>query len=65
MSAPALVAPRSLRRRRRSDRAAYGFVAPNLALLALFVLVPLLGTLVLSPERTNGFFGGAFIELGN
>lgn len=53
------------RRARRSERAAYGFVAPNMLLLALFVLVPLVGTVVLSAQRTNGFGSGTFTGLGN
>lgn len=57
--------PTRRRRGARSDRAAYGFVAPNMLLLALFVLVPLVGTFVLSAERTNGFGSGTFIGLGN
>lgn len=48
-----------------SDRAAYGFVAPNMLLLGLFVLVPLVGTVVLSAQRTNGFGSGTFTGLGN
>ncbi|GAA2751709.1 carbohydrate ABC transporter permease [Amnibacterium kyonggiense] len=53
------------RRRHRGDAAAYGFIAPNLGLLALFVVVPLVGTLVLSLQRTNGFGGGVFVGLEN
>lgn len=53
------------RRRRRSDAAAYGFVAPNMVVLGLFVLVPLVGTLLLSVQQTNGFGAGRFVGLGN
>jgi multiple sugar transport system permease protein len=67
MTAPALplrTGP-ARRRRPRSDRVAYGFVAPNLILLAVFVLLPLVGTFVLSAQRTNGFGSGTFVGLGN
>lgn len=52
-------------RRSRTDRVAYLFIAPNLGLLALFVLLPLVGAMVLSLQRTNGFGSGEFIGAGN
>ena len=57
--------PRRPRQGRREAAVAYGFVAPNLLMLGLFVLVPLAGTLLLSLQRTNGFGGGTFVALGN
>ena len=65
MTAPALPLRIRPARRPRSDRVAYGFVAPNLILLAVFVLLPLVGTFVLSAQRTNGFGSGVFVGLGN
>jgi multiple sugar transport system permease protein len=49
-------------RRRRSGEAlaGYAFIAPNYALLGLFVLVPLVGAAVLSLQRTDGFGDGVF-----
>lgn len=44
---------------------AYSFLAPNLALLGLFVLLPLGWALVISLQRTNGFGEGEFVGLGN
>ncbi len=60
---PELAAAR--RRPRGETLAAYGLLAPNYALLAVFVLVPLGGALVVSLQRTNGFGDGRFIGLGN
>lgn len=57
--------PRPGRRGPRQDGAAYWFVAPNLGVLVLFVLVPLVGTLLLSTQATNGFGAGRFVALGN
>ncbi|MGI8458567.1 MAG: carbohydrate ABC transporter permease [Propionibacteriaceae bacterium] len=54
------------RRRRRGDAAVgYAFVAPNAVLLGLFVLLPLVGALVISFQRTNGFGAGSFVGLAN
>jgi len=51
---------------RNDDRlAGYAFVAPTMALLGLFVLLPLVGALVISFERTNGFGAGHFAGLAN
>ncbi|MBI5160596.1 MAG: sugar ABC transporter permease [Micrococcales bacterium] len=52
-------------RREPSVLAGYGFVAPNFALLGLFVFVPLAGAVVISLQRTNGFGGGVFAGLDN
>jgi len=54
-------------RRRRSGEAlaGYAFIAPNYALLGLFVLVPLVGAAVLSLQRTDGFGDGVFTGLDN
>ena len=49
----------------RETVAAYGFLAPNLLMLALFVFVPLVGAFLLSFQRTNGFGDGVFIGLDN
>ena len=51
--------------RRREALAAYGFIAPNYALLLVFVLVPLVGALVVSLQRTDGFGAGEFAGLEN
>ncbi|MFG6446556.1 carbohydrate ABC transporter permease [Microbacterium sp. P07] len=50
---------------RREALAAYGFIAPNYALLLVFVLVPLVGAFVVSLQRTDGFGDGTFIGLEN
>lgn len=50
---------------RLEERAAYGFIAPNMVLLAVFVLVPLVGALVISFQRTNGFGAAEWIGLAN
>lgn len=44
---------------------AYSFLAPNLAVLGLFVLLPLGWAFVISLQRTNGFGEGDFVGLGN
>lgn len=70
----AAVAPPSVdappgRRRPRGQRgeslAAYAFVAPNFALLGVFVLIPLVWALTISLQRTNGFGDGEFVGLAN
>ncbi|WP_380168948.1 carbohydrate ABC transporter permease [Jannaschia sp. R86511] len=45
--------------------AAYSFLAPNLVLLGVFVLVPVLGAAVLSLQRTNGFGVGEWVGAAN
>ncbi|WP_375430715.1 carbohydrate ABC transporter permease [uncultured Friedmanniella sp.] len=59
------VASASVRRVRGESWAGYAFVAPSVVLLGLFVLVPLVGALVLSLQRTNGFGAGTFVGLDN
>ncbi len=46
-------------------RAAYGFLAPNMLLIGLFVLIPLGWALSISLQRTNGFGAGDFVGLAN
>ena len=50
---------------RRESAAGYAFLAPNFLLLAVFVLLPLVATLVISLQSTNGFGAGTFIGLDN
>ncbi|WP_082474213.1 carbohydrate ABC transporter permease [Curtobacterium sp. Leaf261] len=45
--------------------AGYAFIAPNMVLLGLFVLVPLVGAFVVSFQRTNGFGAGEWIGAAN
>ena len=51
--------------RTRESVAAYAFLSPNLLLLGLFVFVPLIGTVVLSLQKTDGFGSGTFVGLDN
>ena len=51
--------------RTRESVAAYAFLSPNLLLLGLFVFVPLVGTVVLSLQKTDGFGSGTFVGLDN
>ncbi len=44
---------------------AYAFVAPNMLLLLVFVLVPLGWAVVVSLQQTNGFGAGVFVGLTN
>ncbi len=44
---------------------AYAFVAPNMLLLLVFVLVPLGWAVLVSLQRTNGFGAGVFVGLTN
>ena len=44
---------------------AYAFVAPNMLLLLVFVLVPLGWAVVVSLQQTNGFGAGAFVGAAN
>jgi len=44
---------------------AYAFVAPNMLLLLVFVLMPLGWAIVVSLQQTNGFGAGAFVGLTN
>ena len=56
-------------RRRHPNRgetlAGYAFLAPNIVLLGVFVLVPLVWAVVISFQQTDGFGNGTFIGLGN
>lgn len=45
--------------------AAYGFLTPTFGLLGLFVLLPMVGALLISFQRTNGFGDGTFAGLEN
>ena len=55
----------TVRRQRRAESlAAYGFLAPNLVLLLLFVFVPLAWTVSISLRRTDGFGSGDFVGRG-
>lgn len=75
--APEVLAPDPRRRRggrRRGRRtsaswreavAGYLFASPVVALLAVFVLVPLVGAVVVSLQRTDGFGAGTFVGLDN
>ena len=58
-------APRRPTRRRRESLVGYAFLTPTLILLGLFVLLPLVGALVISLQRTNGFGAGTFTGLEN
>jgi multiple sugar transport system permease protein len=49
----------------REAMTAYAFLTPNLLLLGIFVLVPLVGAVGISLERTNGFGTGTFVGLAN
>ena len=51
--------------RTRESVAAYAFLSPNLLLLGLFVFVPLIGTVVISLQKTDGFGSGTFVGLDN
>ncbi len=44
---------------------AYAFVAPNMLLLLVFVLLPLGWAVVVSLQQTNGFGAGTFVGLAN
>ena len=51
--------------RTRESVAAYAFLSPNLVLLGLFVFVPLVGTVVISLQKTDGFGSGSFVGADN
>ena len=62
--------PTNKRRRRPAGSAgesltAYAFVAPNMLLLLVFVLVPLGWAVLVSLQRTNGFGAGVFVGVTN
>lgn len=50
---------------RREGLAAWGFAAPSLLLIGLFVLMPLGWAFVISLQRTDGFGSGLFIGTAN
>lgn len=50
---------------RKEAAAAYAFIAPNYLLLLIFVLIPLVGALLVSLQRTDGFGEGTFTGLDN
>lgn len=52
-------------RMRGETLAAYGFLTPTFGLLGLFVLLPMVGALFLSFQKTDGFGGGTFSGLEN
>ena len=61
---------RPSRRRRQpvgagESATAYAFVAPNMLLLLVFVLVPLGWAVLVSLQQTNGFGAGVFVGLTN
>jgi multiple sugar transport system permease protein len=56
---------RSRRRAGGEAAAGYLFVLPNMLLLTVFVLVPLVAAVWVSLQRTNGFGAGRFIGLDN
>lgn len=67
--APPLQLPK--RRRRRDKKtvrealAGWLFLTPNMLLLGLFVLVPLVWAVVISFQKTNGFGVGEFVGVAN
>jgi len=65
--APETAPPRPRRRRRSRGEAAvaWALLTPNLGLLALFVIVPLVWAVVVSLQRTDGFGGGTFTGVDN
>ncbi len=66
----ASAAPERRRARRgkevvREALAGWLFLTPNLVLLGLFVLIPLVWTVVISLQKTNGFGDGEFVGAAN
>ncbi|MBA8793208.1 multiple sugar transport system permease protein [Friedmanniella endophytica] len=57
--------PTASRQRRAEAATAYAFLAPNVLVLALFVLLPLGWAVGLSFQRTDGFGAGRWIGFGN
>ncbi len=53
------------RRARTETLTAFGFLAPNLLILGLFVIVPLFWAIGISFQKTDGFGEGVFIGLDN
>lgn len=56
---------RSQRKTVREGLAGWLFLSPNLLLLGVFVLLPLVWTVVISFQRTNGFGEGEFVGIAN
>jgi multiple sugar transport system permease protein len=52
-------------RRYRESLVGYAFLTPTLILLGVFVLLPLVGAVVISLQKTNGFGAGTFTGLEN
>ncbi|WP_241972977.1 sugar ABC transporter permease [Cryobacterium sp. TMT2-14] len=67
--APSLTLPRRPGRRNsktvREALAGWLFLTPNMLLLCLFVLVPLVWTVVISFQETNGFGVGEYVGVAN
>lgn len=57
--------PREAGRRRLRIPAGYAFIAPNLALFAVFMFLPLVLTVVRSLEASSGFGPSEFVGLDN
>lgn len=53
------------RGQRGESLTAYAFLAPNLSLLVVFVLLPLGWAVTISLQQTNGFGDGTFVGLAN
>lgn len=68
MTTSVAVSPIARRRRRRGWRDAltgYSFLLPNLALLGVFLFIPVAWAVAISFQKTNGFGEGAFVGLAN
>ncbi len=65
--APASFRPRAARRRARfrESLVGWGFAAPNLVLMSLFLFIPIVWALILSFQETKGFGDPEWIGLGN
>jgi multiple sugar transport system permease protein len=57
--------PSTRKRSRREASTAWALLTPNLFLLTLFVLIPIVWAIVVSFQRTDGFGGGTFSGLAN
>ncbi|MEV4737599.1 MULTISPECIES: carbohydrate ABC transporter permease [unclassified Microbacterium] len=65
--APASFRPRATRRRARfrESLVGWGFAAPNLVLMSLFLFIPIVWALILSFQETKGFGDPEWIGLDN
>lgn len=65
--APASFRPRAARRRARfrESLVGWGFAAPNLVLMSLFLFIPIVWALILSFQETKGFGDPEWVGLGN